>query len=258
MQVIGSYRNVSIVMARRVEAMPDNTWHIPLELLVEGLRKSPQPHLLRELVDFAVEQLGFFSRTASRMYEYPWAITEAGEVAGMRLLEIGAGVNPLPLWFASRGGVVTTVDSHPQVRAEADRQNWNEWGFLDYSLLNRNITSLHCDMADAEIAGLFDLVYSVSVLEHAAAHKRRQIFRRVSKLLRPGGRLLLTLDLVPGKDCLWNLCEGMIVEDFDSHGDLQGVVGELTSGGFCVRSCQTLTGIPQSRTDIAFIKATRI
>jgi cyclopropane fatty-acyl-phospholipid synthase-like methyltransferase len=192
------------------------------------------------------------------MYEYPWAITEAGEVAGLRVLEIGAGVNPLPLWFASHGAAVTTVDNHPLVRTEANRQSWNEWGFLDYSSLNRNITSLHCDMADAEISGLFDLVYSISVLEHAAAHKRRLILRRVSELLRPGDRLLLTLDLIPGKECLWNLSEGMIVEDFDSHGDLKGIVGELASHGFCVRSCETLAAIPQSRTDIAFIEATRI
>jgi len=256
-KVIGSYSSVHVVLARRVEALPENTWHIPLELLAQGLSRSSYPDLLRQVVDFAFEKLGFFPSTSARMHEYPWAIAESGEVQGLRLLDVGAGTNPLPLWFASRGAAMVTVDNHSLIRTMPDRQSWNEWGFFDYATLDANIISVHADIADAHIQGPFDLVYSISVLEHVRAQRRRAIFTKISSLLRPKGRLLLTLDLIPGTRQLWNLFEGQVVEAASDHGDLDDVVSELTTQGFQLDSCETVVGIPESRTDVGLITASK-
>ena len=43
--------------------------------------------------------------------------------------------------------------------------DWNEWGYLDYGLIDDHIRSLNCLMQDLTNAGPFDLIYSVSVIE---------------------------------------------------------------------------------------------
>ena len=136
-RTIGLYRDIDVVLAQRVEAVAANAWHIPPELLAKGLQLVPDPALLRQIVDFAKDRLGFFPKTSIRMREYPWAVAEAGNVRGRRLLDLGAGVNPLPLWFAAHGATVVTIDSHPCRRTPADRSSWNEWGFLDYAAPGR-------------------------------------------------------------------------------------------------------------------------
>jgi hypothetical protein len=66
---------------------------------------------------------------------------------------------------------------------------------------------------------------------------------------------LLTLDLVPGSDALWNFSEGLTIEDESVHGDLTTFLAEIAACRLVVKSVDVVRDIPDSRTDIALIKA---
>lgn len=230
---------------------------IPIETLATGLKRSRDPELLRNLVRFSFEKLGFFPKTATRMYEYPWAIVQAGDVKNLRVLDVGAGVNALPLWFAEQRADVVTVDNHPVVRDTATRDRWNEWGYLDYSILDTRVFSVRSDVVDAPIEGPFDVIYSISVIEHVPAATRRKMIHRMAELSGPNCRLLLTLDLIPGTTRLWTFSEGQLVEDPAQHGSLDDFLSEVVNEGFVIDDCTVASVIPDSRTDVAYIVATR-
>ena len=134
--------------------------------------------------------------------------TVARQLDGWRIADVGAGVNALPFVLAERGARVVTIDNHPVVRDMASRADWNEWGFLDYAALDARIQSRHVAYEMYKSDELFDCIYSVSVIEHVSKATRRRWIDAFSNQLRPGGLLLLTVDLVLGGDALWNLSEG--------------------------------------------------
>src|SRR5882724_5176615 len=128
---------------------------------------APDPQLLRNVVAASRNVLGFFPAHNPRALEYPWIIAQLPEdPRSWRLLDVGAGVNVLPFMLADRGVAVVTLDNHPATRDPDDRRNWNEWGFLDYSLLDSRIQSVRIAYESWRSSEPFEVIYSVSVIEH--------------------------------------------------------------------------------------------
>jgi 2-polyprenyl-3-methyl-5-hydroxy-6-metoxy-1,4-benzoquinol methylase len=253
---IGRYRDVDVFLAIKQAAIAGNQHDIPLPELAYGLMHTPDWPLLNELVALSREQLGFFPKTVIRTVEYPWFARRLERHAGERVLDVGAGVCALPLWLALRGCHVTTVDSHSLTRDPRQRgNNWNEWGFLDYGLLDERIVSLQVDAATYSALESFDAIYSVSVLEHLPAELRRAIFANLRRQLSPDGRLYMSFDLVPGTDDLWLLSEGQVVEDPGVHGDIDTILSEMRGLGFRIDEFTKVRHIQGSRTDIVMLEA---
>jgi SAM-dependent methyltransferase len=217
---------------------------------------STQPRLLNELVAASREAFGFFPAHAPRAVEYPWVLAALhGQAQGSRILDVGAGVNALPLAFARRGARVTTVDAHALVRDPRRRDDWNEWGFLDYAAFDANIRSIHAAYEEWQADTAFDAIYSVSVIEHLPATVRRCWIAAFRRQLQPGGLLLLTVDLVPGSEALWNRSEGAVVEDAAVHGELADLCRELSEAGFRIEETVIARDLPRSNVDLALIRA---
>src|SRR5258706_9240744 len=82
--------------------------------LAAMLALTPYPEALRELVACGREQAGFFPAHNPRALEYPWVLANVpAPLDGLRILDVGAGVNPLPFALAQRGASVVTLDNHP-------------------------------------------------------------------------------------------------------------------------------------------------
>lgn len=79
---------------------------------------APDPQRLRDVVAASRKILGFFPAHNPRALEYPWIIAQLPEnLQGLRLLDVGAGVNVLPFMLADRGVAVVTLDNHQIGRA---------------------------------------------------------------------------------------------------------------------------------------------
>jgi len=220
-----------------------------------AIKNSEFPEILQALVDLSRKCFGFFNKTLSRSIEYPYILNKLGVFDEKHILDVGAGVSPLPLYLAMKGASVVTVDNSEIVRQlKSDFPAWNAWGFFDYGSIQNGITSLNKDICTIQFTdGLFDCVYSVSVVEHMHSQSRRDMWRRMSHWVKDSGMLILTLDLIPKTELLWNYCEGKLVEKCEDHGDVKAVQDELVKEGFELYERKILRLPPESMTDIALL-----
>lgn len=256
---IGSYRDISIILAKM-----KNKEVVDLDLFIETvyyLYTCPNRKVLREIIQLSFDSFGWFTETKSRFYEYPYIVEHVENMQGdkKRVLEIGAGVNPLPLYFSKKGCDVITIDNH-ETQVDPNKIK-SEWGFLDYSFFDKtiksfNIDALYIDKIIDEDDEKIDIVYSVSTLEHILSNKRRGIIKKIRQIIKPGGILLLTIDLIPNTELVWNYSEGKVVEDTSTHGTIEDVLLEINREDFTISDFSIVRGI--WRTDIALIKAIKI
>ncbi len=160
----------------------------------------------------------------------------------------------MPIYLAEMGAQIVTVDPHKIIRSWDDRQKWNEWGFLDYSIKNQNIQSINSKIQLLDFpTDYFDYVYSVSVIEHLPKTERLEIWDKISAWTKRGGNLLITVDLIPGTENLWNYSEGKKVEEIVIHGNVTDLKKEICNNGFKIKDCKFLRNVPKTRTDCVFI-----
>jgi SAM-dependent methyltransferase len=222
--------------------------------LSSAMESAARPDLLRQLVDTSRRAFSFFTSHYPHTINYPWvARTLEGLPRRSRVLDIGAGVSPLPLFLAERGAFVDCVDPHPTVRTPPPADDWNEWGFFDYGRVHPNLTAHHCTIAEFPLSDSFDVIYSVSVIAHMPGLVREEALQRCRELLQPGGVLLLAIDLIPATDVLWTLSEGREVEPPEQHGTTDDILQQLALLSFQINEARVARNIPKSRTDLLFI-----
>jgi 2-polyprenyl-3-methyl-5-hydroxy-6-metoxy-1,4-benzoquinol methylase len=254
---LGRYRDVVVFLA---EKKSENNVHdndISVKQLSWGIMETMFNDTLLGLVSLSRRKIGFFPKTIIRTIEYPWFAKQMEDASGQTILDVGAGVNVLPFWLADKGAHVVTIDSHPNSRSLSEMHKWNEWGFLDYSMIDKRIKSIHGDVMSFDHDALFDFIYSVSVVEHMSAINRRASLARLAPMLKQGGRLLLSVDLVPGEDALWPLSEGENVDDEGMHGSMWNLMDEIRSVNLTILEWVVRREIPESRTDLLFVIAVR-
>ena len=196
--------------------------------------RHPDPLTLLALRLEGQRALGFFPDHVPRVWEYPVA---AGLImehlgAGSRLVDVGAGVTPLAPFLTGQGYIVDTVDPSEIHRGWPPAQDWNEWGYLDYAEAGLGHRSWNCTLGDLPESIVFDGAFSISVIEHIPAAMRRALLEAIALRLRPGGLMVLTVDLTRGAVGLWNRNLGQIVEEPGLHGTFQDVITEGDSAGF--------------------------
>ena len=205
---------------------------VPATLAPVVLR-HPDPLSLITLRLHARHTTRFYPDHAPRLWEYPVVARLIAEhlPPGSRLVDVGAGVTPLAPFLTSRGYLVDTVDPSPTIRTWPPQPEWNEWDFLDYGAAGLAHRSWNCTLDEVPSRPPYDGVYSVSVIEHVPSRKRRALLSDISDRTRLNGLVVLTIDLVRGRDDLWNRNLGVQVEDPAAHGTFQDVVDECAAVG---------------------------
>jgi hypothetical protein len=238
-----------------VSALPKHPHDIPAEYLALALGSASRPDLLESLVEISRRAFGFYTRHYPHTLNYPWAAEKLERFTeGTRILDIGSGVSPIPLWLASRGVILDCVDSSEIVRVPPASVDWNEWGFFDYALLNNNIAAHHCSVHDFKPTGAYDAIYSISTLAHMFSGEWKNTLHLCGNWLRPGGTMLLGIDLLPNTDFLWNISSRVEMEPRSQHGTVSNVEDLLVGQGLVVRELKILRNVPYSRTDLLFIE----
>jgi SAM-dependent methyltransferase len=102
------------------------------------------------------------------------------------VLDVGAGSGRDAAWFAAKGYEVVAVEPVPEMRAHAQAAHPHpgiRW-------MDDSLPALSTVMA----AGLqFDLIHLSAVFMHLPKADRDRAFRKLTLLLKPGGRLYITL-----------------------------------------------------------------
>jgi hypothetical protein len=154
--------------------------------------------------------------------------------------------------------VIDTVDPSPNQREWPPRADWNEWDFLDYGAAGLAHQSWNCTLDRLPAQPTFDAAYSVSVIEHLRADRRRALLADIASRVRIGGLVVLTIDLVRGSDELWNRNLGVEVEDVASHGTIRDVIEECAAVGLELFDRDVVRDWGDVAVDIALLALRRI
>lgn len=105
-----------------------------------------------------------------------------GEIKGLRIAEIGCGRGNFAIFLAGCGAIVTAVDFSENAIQIAKERSDRLGVTVDWRVGDAQSTRLPADD--------FDLVISCECMEHVP--EPRQMMTELTRILRPGGRLLLT------------------------------------------------------------------
>ncbi len=123
----------------------------------------------------------------SKVWEYPWAWNHLSQLdfPGLKILDIGSELSPMPWFFASLGAEVWMVETEG-----AHLPKWQE-------LKDRQGFAVHWDLISGPrlpmAAQTFDLITSFSVIEHIT--DKQAALEEVVRVLKPDGLFCLTFDI---------------------------------------------------------------
>jgi len=135
-----------------------------------------------------------------RRTEYPWAILNAHLDKPMKILDIGSGVSVFPIYLASKGHEVFSIDNDEILMNRISPQ-LAKWCSTTVKYSVGNVTKLEFE------DNTFDRVFCISVIEHLEEeildgkpvnfHKYNLDIKAIDEMLRvlkPNGVLIITFD----------------------------------------------------------------
>ena len=146
-------------------------------------------------------------------WEYPWMIKHSKLKSGQKILDCGCGRGFLQFYLARKGMKVTSLDVST-LKPKFVRKFWKFCEDKKIPLSeNKTITipkiakryDTNVEFHVLNIAKLpfndnsYDCVYSISVLEHMEKGDDEDAIREMARVLKPGGRMLVTVDFSPIK-----------------------------------------------------------
>lgn len=193
-----------------------------------------------------VSPFRFQPNSTTRRFEYPWAFYAADVRPGQQVLEIGGALSGFQFALASEGARVINVDPFldygPAHTYGITRQPRPEDMITKLNTVFRTSVELRrTTLRGANVASAsVDTVFCISTLEHLQPADIDETINEVRRILRPGGKFVLTvdlfLDLIPFTDRASN--------DYGSNVNIKELVDksamELTDG-----DCSQLYGFEQ-------------
>ncbi|MFW5636886.1 MAG: class I SAM-dependent methyltransferase [Thermodesulfobacteriota bacterium] len=163
-----------------------------------------------------------------KRWEYPWALERAGLKPGEKVLDAGCGASIFPAYLADQGYRTTACDLD---ELPAGLQ-YLHGGGVDYGRADLTRMSYAADV--------FDAVFCISVIEHLPREAMDAAMNEFHRILRPGGRLLLTTDYYedasaplwyegpgPAFDVDWNVFDRPRLEAVVLNADGFEVMGDI-------------------------------
>ncbi len=143
--------------------------------------ERPDYRYILERMDAILEATPGAYLHPGKRWEYPWALEQAELRAGERVLDAGCGRSIFPLYLAAAGMDVTALDldlDDGLARPLGLRVDWAPGDLTEMPLPDQT----------------FDAVFCISVIEHLPDASIPRAVAELHRVLKPGGRLLLTTD----------------------------------------------------------------
>lgn len=146
-------------------------------------------------------------------WEYPWAILASSIEPNMSVLDCGCGRGFLQIYLALKQCRVTSIDIST-LKTKAIKKLWNIINRFKLPIKEDKASAMHnlakrygvsIDFYVHSIDNLpfedntFDRVYCISVLEHMPPGKDENTIKEMSRVLKPKGRLIVSVDFSPKK-----------------------------------------------------------
>jgi SAM-dependent methyltransferase len=152
--------------------------------------------------------LGSPSLYAARMWEYPFAILAAELKRGMRCADIGCGMTPFTIYLKSESDCdVVGVD--PDLFESGIKYKGH--GVSQDYINKTGLKIIQSGMEKIDLpSNEFDRVFCLSVIEHVPVDIARSGIQEMARILKPGGRLIVTVDvnmhseITNPLDLIWN------------------------------------------------------
>jgi len=155
----------------------------------------PRPLKLTRLGARLAGPFAFQPNNDTRTVEYPWAFEALQVRRGMRVLDIGGSLAGFQFVLGMEGCEVINVDPGEESRGRGWQVSEEVFAKLNRAF-GTNVVLKKCFLQDAQLPDdYFDRVVSISVLEHVPEDDIAAIFAEIRRVLKPGGLVVLTLDL---------------------------------------------------------------
>ena len=130
---------------------------------------------------------------AARLWEYPFSILAAELSPGMKVVDIGCGMTAFTIYLKEHSRCeVTGID--PDVFEAGVK--YRSHGVSQEFIEGTGIKFLKGDMTELPLENdSQDRAFSISVMEHVPPDIRRQGMQEIARILKPGGRAVLTVDM---------------------------------------------------------------
>jgi SAM-dependent methyltransferase len=130
---------------------------------------------------------------AARLWEYPFAIRAADLMPGMKVADVGCGMTAFTIYLKDFAGCdVTGID--PDIFDEGTK--YFAHGVSQEFIKRTGLRVLKGDFEAIPLeSNSQDRVFSISVMEHVAPEIRRRGVQEIARILKPGGRAVITVDV---------------------------------------------------------------
>jgi SAM-dependent methyltransferase len=137
----------------------------------------------------------FQANNSTREFEYPWAYHQIDHSAPRDIIDVGGGVTGMQFVLSLLGHRVHTVD--PGLASAA--YGWGSRSFRHQDLnaaFGTSVGVYACHLEEADLPQrAFDYVVCISTIEHAPTPAVISLIDTSLQTLKPGGRLVATVDL---------------------------------------------------------------
>lgn len=135
--------------------------------------------------------------SSTRAFEYPWAYYASRIERGSSVIDLGGALSGLAFACARGGASVTVVDPFVEYGATMRPQaNPRETVARLNRGLRTDVRLLISDLGGADLRSeSADTIVCISTLEHLKAEDLQETLLEVGRVLKPGGRFVVTVDL---------------------------------------------------------------
>ncbi|MBI2857784.1 MAG: class I SAM-dependent methyltransferase [Chloroflexi bacterium] len=200
-----------------VRPLPRSWWLRVLQVSPQWIVIAAMPWLASKLFELYVSE---------RLIDYPFAHANLGVAPGARVLDVGCSGSVFPVELASLGYQVWGLDMG------------------DYRITHPNFRFIRGDISRLPFPDeFFDAITAISTIEHiglvrygelADEHKDSRAVKELSRTLKPGGRLLITVPFGNGGVARW---KGVSLHRAYDWPSLSGILSglEIVEARFFIR-----------------------